>query len=69
MAADCYPDLLERLFAAFEDRHTFAVIKDVTARSESDLAGQTPTGAHFEMLERLARQRLIDLPPTRTYQA
>lgn len=65
MAADDYPDLLERLFAAFEDRHTFAVIKDVTARCRSDLAGQTPAGARFELLERLARQRLVDMSPTR----
>lgn len=66
MGADSYTDLLERLFASFEDCHTFAVIENVTAQCQHDLAGQTRPAAHIELLERLARQRLSDLPPTRT---
>lgn len=65
VAADSYPDLLERLFAAFEDRHALPVIEDVAARCRSELTGQTPAGAHFELLERLIRQRLTDMAPTR----
>ncbi len=61
---DSYADLLERLFAVYEDRHTFAVIEDVATECRAQLAGQTPPGAHAELLERLARQRLDDLPPT-----
>lgn len=69
MAADSYADLLERLFAAFEDRHSLRVIEDVAGRCRNELAGQTATGARFELLERLARQRLIDLSPTSSGQA
>ena len=65
VSADSYPDLLERLFAAFEDRHSLAVIEAVATQSRDELAGQTRPGAQFEMLERLARQRLADRPPTR----
>ncbi len=65
MGADSYADLLERLFAAFETVHTFTVIEDVAARSQEDLAGQTSPGAHLELLERLARQRLTDMSPPR----
>jgi hypothetical protein len=65
VAADSYPDLLERLFAAFEDRHTIAVIEDVARQCRDELTGQTAPGAQFELLERLVRQRLADLAPTR----
>lgn len=65
MNADSYADTLERLFAAYEDRHTIAVINDLVAECRTQLAGQTPPGAQPELLERLARQRLGDLPPTR----
>ncbi len=65
MAADSYPDLLERLFAAFEKIHTFAAIEDVAAQCQRDLAGQTSPGAQLELLERLARQRLTDMSSTR----
>ncbi len=65
MSADSYADTLERLFAAFEDRHTFAVIAEVTDECRTQLAGQTPPGAFLELLERLVHQRLHDLPPTR----
>jgi len=65
VSADSYADALERLFAAYEDRHTFAVIEKVATECRTQLAGQTPPGALLELLERLARQRLHDLPPTR----
>ena len=65
VAADSYPDLLERLFSAYEKVHTFTAIEDVAARCQRDLAGQTSPGAQLELLERLARQRLTDMSPTR----
>ncbi len=65
MAADSYPDLLERLFITFEKTHTFTVIEGVAAQCQRDLAGETTPGAHLELLERLARQRLTDMSPTR----
>ena len=61
MSAESYADLLERLFAAYETRHSLAAIELVTAQCRKDLNGQTPPGAHLELLERLARQRLDDL--------
>ncbi|MGI8678749.1 MAG: hypothetical protein ACR2LX_08710 [Jatrophihabitans sp.] len=63
MSADSYADLLERLFAAYETRHSLATIEDVVAQCRADLTGQTPPGARFELLERLVRQRLDDLSP------
>ena len=65
MSADSYADLLERLFGDFEHRHTIAVIKNVVSASRAQLVGQCPPGAQLELLDRLARQRLNDLPPTR----
>lgn len=65
VSADSSADALERLFATYEDRHTFAVIEDVVQDCRTQLAGQTPPDALPELLERLARQRLDDLPPTR----
>lgn len=64
MSADSYADTLERLFAIYKHRHTFAVIEDVATQCRQQLAGQTPPGALLELLDRLARQRLDDLPPT-----
>jgi hypothetical protein len=66
MSADSYADLLERLFAAYETRHSLATIEDVVTQGRTDLTGQTPPGARFELLERLVRQRLDDLdhPPS-----
>jgi hypothetical protein len=64
VSADSYADLLERLFATFEDRHSLAVIESVTSGCRAELTGQTPPAARLELLERLARQRLEDLPPT-----
>ena len=65
VSADSYADALERLFADYEDRHTFAVIQNVVVECRTQLAGQTPPSALPELLDRLARQRLDDLPPTR----
>jgi len=65
VSADSYADSLERLFAAYEDRHTFAVIENVVTECRTQLSGQPPPGALPELLDRLARQRLNDLPPTR----
>lgn len=65
MSADSYADLMERLFGAYEHRHSIAVIEKVVGESRAQLAGQTPPGAYLELLDRLARQRLEDLPPPR----
>jgi hypothetical protein len=65
VTADSCADALERLFATYENRHTFAVIEDVLTDCRAQLAGQTPPGALLELLDRLTRQRLDDLPPTR----
>jgi hypothetical protein len=64
MSADSYADLMERLFAAYETRHSLTTIEDVITQCRTDLTGQTPPGARFELLERLVRQRLDDLPPS-----
>lgn len=64
MAADSYADLLERLFAAYESRHSLATVEDVVSQCRTELTGQTSPGAQFELLERLASQRLDDLPPS-----
>jgi hypothetical protein len=47
MSADSYADLLERLLAAYETRHSLATIEDVVAQCRTDLTGQTPPGARF----------------------
>lgn len=47
MSADSYADLLERLFGAYEDRHTIPVIENVVSESRAQLAGQTPPDAHL----------------------
>jgi hypothetical protein len=65
MSADSYADLLERLFGAYEDRHAIPVIENVVRECRVQLAGQSPPDAHLELLERLVRERLDDLPPTR----
>lgn len=65
VSADSYADLLERLFGDYEGRHSIPVIEKVVSESRAQLAGQSPPGAQLELLDRLARQRLQDLPPTR----
>jgi len=59
MAANSYAALLKRLFADYERKHTLSVIEEVAAASRDELAGQARPGAELELLERLARQRLI----------
>lgn len=43
MSAESYPDLLERLFAAFEDRHTLAVIEEVADGAEANSSAKLHT--------------------------
>lgn len=53
-------DVTERLMAEFEDRLGLKHITDVVRTCRRDLDGM-PTGALPELVERLARQRLLDL--------
>ncbi len=53
-------DVTERLMAEFEDRLGLQVISGVVNACRRDLQG-TPSGPLPELLERLARQRLLDL--------
>lgn len=52
-------DVTERLMAEFEDRLELNVISRVVSGCRRDLEG-TPNGPLPELLERLARQRLLD---------
>lgn len=62
MSDESYADVVERLFRGFEDRHSLSVIADVVAACRHELDGQTPMPARAELIYRLARQRLLDLP-------
>ena len=53
-------DVTERLMAEFEDRLGLQIISGVVNSCRRDLQG-TPTGPMPELLERLARQRLLDV--------
>ena len=53
-------DVTARLMAEFEDRLGLQVISGVVNACRRDLQG-TPSGPLPELLERLARQRLLDL--------
>ncbi len=53
-------DVAERLMAEFEDRLGLPQITQVVRDCRRDLEG-TPDGALPELVERLARQRLLDL--------
>jgi len=53
-------DVTERLMAEFEDRLQLQIISGVVNACRRDLQG-TPAGPMPELLERLARQRLLDL--------
>jgi hypothetical protein len=64
VTADSYADLLERLFGAYENKHSFAVIELVADQCRRELAGQTSPGSNLELLERLARERLDTLRPS-----
>jgi hypothetical protein len=39
MSADSYADLLERLFASYEGRHSLATIEQITKQCRTELAG------------------------------
>ncbi len=52
-------DVTERLMAEFEDRLGLDQISEVVRVCRKDLAG-TPDEALPELVERLARQRLLD---------
>ncbi|MDQ6658006.1 MAG: hypothetical protein M3Z00_07250 [Actinomycetota bacterium] len=66
MSADSYADLMEGQFAAFNDRHELGVIEAVVRKCRAELAGQVPLGGQFEMLDRLVRQRLGEMPASRS---
>ncbi len=53
-------DVTERLMAEFEDRLSLRQITEVVRACRLDLEG-TPRGALPELVERLARQRLLDV--------
>jgi hypothetical protein len=57
---DHYADVMEAMFAAYEDDLSLGVIVDVVDRCRSDLAG-SPSGAMPELLHRLAGHRLSEL--------
>ncbi len=52
-------DVTERLMAESEGRLALSVVSDVVRAADRDLAG-SPAGARGELLERCARQRLLD---------
>jgi len=58
-----YCDVTERMFTEFERVHPLPVIAAVVRQCRDDLAG-SPPGALPELVQRLARQRLSDLPPS-----
>ena len=62
---DSYADILEHLFAVYEDRHTLTRIVAVTAQACADLQGQILLHAQPELLERLVRARLDALESDR----
>jgi hypothetical protein len=55
-------DVAERLFAEFTGRHPLRVVTAVVQQSRHELSDVAPA-ALPELLERLARQRLTELPP------
>lgn len=55
-------DVAERLMAEFDGRCSPAAVSAVVLEAAHDLAG-TPTGAQHELVERSARQRLLDRTP------
>ncbi len=60
---DSYCDVTERLFRDFEQFHPLPVIAAVVRRSRMELP-ESVRGPESTLLERLARQRLTDLPPS-----
>lgn len=64
MGQDSYGDVVERLFAEFEGSVPLPVIAEMVHLCREQLRG-APTLAMPELLERLARQRLIGTPTGR----
>jgi hypothetical protein len=58
--ANSLADIAERLMAEFEGRCAPNVVSDVVRGAAQDLTG-TPAGAWDELVERAARQRLLEL--------
>jgi hypothetical protein len=58
---ESFADMVERLFRDYESSHSLAEIVDVAQQARRDLS-DAPPGAQPELIERLARQRLADLP-------
>ncbi len=63
MSEESYCDVAERLFGEFERVHRLPVIAAVVRQCQVQLEGAAK-GSVPVLLERLARQRLTDLPPT-----
>lgn len=57
---DSLADITERLMAEFDGRRAPDLVSDVVRGAARDLTG-APAGAWEEMVERAARQRLLDL--------
>ena len=53
-----YADVVERLFAEFDGRHSLATIVDVVHHSRTELETDPPSGEPDASWERLARERL-----------
>jgi len=60
-----YCDVTERLFSEFERAHPLPVIAAVVRQCRADLDG-SPREAVPELVERLARQRLLGQQPNTT---
>ncbi len=64
MHRDSECDVAERLFRDFERLHPLPVIATVVRRCRMELQESLLGAADPQSLERLARQRLTDLPPS-----
>ena len=56
-------EVTERLTVEFAGRLSPPLVSDVVRAADQDLTG-VPAGARCELLERLARQRLLDALPS-----
>ena len=56
---DSYADIVERLFGEYHSVLSLHRISEIVAGARSDLSG-TPKGALAELIERLARQRIVE---------
>jgi hypothetical protein len=59
MSDQWYADLVERLFGEFDDRYELPQIVEVVRQCREELCC-APVTALPELIERLARQRLVD---------